>query len=58
MNEVLLARQPILNGDLTAVGYELLYREAGSDEANVRDDALAWTNETAKHLLDGDQPNA
>ncbi|HEX3691613.1 MAG TPA: HDOD domain-containing protein [Solirubrobacteraceae bacterium] len=41
MNEVLLARQPILNGDLTAVGYELLYREAGSDEANVRDDELA-----------------
>jgi c-di-GMP phosphodiesterase len=41
MNEVLLARQPILNGDLTAVGYELLYREAGSDHANVRDDELA-----------------
>jgi c-di-GMP phosphodiesterase len=41
MNEVLLARQPILNGDLTAVGYELLYREAGSDDANVRDDELA-----------------
>ena len=41
MNEVLFARQPILNGDLTAVGYELLYREAGSDDANVRDDELA-----------------
>ncbi|HEX3977549.1 MAG TPA: HDOD domain-containing protein [Solirubrobacteraceae bacterium] len=41
MNEVLLARQPILDGDLTAVGYELLYREAGSDHANVRDDELA-----------------
>jgi c-di-GMP phosphodiesterase len=41
MNEVLLARQPILDGDLTAVGYELLYREAGADEANVRDDELA-----------------
>jgi c-di-GMP phosphodiesterase len=41
MNEVLLARQPILDADLTAVGYELLYREAGSDEANVRDDELA-----------------
>jgi c-di-GMP phosphodiesterase len=41
MNEVLLARQPILNGDLTAVGYELLYREAGSDTADVRDDELA-----------------
>jgi c-di-GMP phosphodiesterase len=41
MNEVLLARQPILDGDLTAVGYELLYREAGSDDANVRDDQLA-----------------
>jgi c-di-GMP-related signal transduction protein len=41
MNEVLLARQPILDGDLTAVGYELLYREAGSDAADVRDDELA-----------------
>jgi EAL and modified HD-GYP domain-containing signal transduction protein len=41
MNEVLLARQPILDGDLTAVGYELLYREAGADQANVRDDELA-----------------
>ncbi len=41
MNEVLLARQPILDGDLTAVGYELLYREAASDHANVRDDELA-----------------
>jgi len=41
MNEVLLARQPILDGDLTAVGYELLYREAGSQEANVHDDELA-----------------
>ncbi|HXD63189.1 MAG TPA: HDOD domain-containing protein [Solirubrobacteraceae bacterium] len=41
MNEVLLARQPILDVDLTAVGYELLYREAGSDGANVRDDELA-----------------
>jgi EAL and modified HD-GYP domain-containing signal transduction protein len=41
MNEVLLARQPILDGDLTAVGYELLYREAGSDDADVRDDELA-----------------
>jgi c-di-GMP phosphodiesterase len=41
MNEVLLARQPILDVDLTAVGYELLYREAGSDHANVRDDELA-----------------
>ena len=41
MNEVLLARQPILDVDLTAVGYELLYREAGSDQANVRDDELA-----------------
>ena len=41
MNEVLLARQPILDGDLTAVGYELLYRESGSDAANVCDDELA-----------------
>jgi EAL and modified HD-GYP domain-containing signal transduction protein len=41
MNEVLLARQPILDGDLTAVGYELLYRDAGADQANVRDDELA-----------------
>jgi c-di-GMP phosphodiesterase len=41
MHEVLLARQPILNGDLTAVGYELLYRDAGADHANVRDNELA-----------------
>ncbi len=41
MNEVLLARQPILDSDLTAVGYELLYRETGSDSANVHDDELA-----------------
>ena len=39
--EVLLARQPILNGDLDAVGYELLYRAAGSEHADVRDDELA-----------------
>ncbi|MGZ4165829.1 MAG: EAL and HDOD domain-containing protein [Solirubrobacteraceae bacterium] len=39
--EVLLARQPILNGDLTAVGYELLYRATASDHADVRDDELA-----------------
>ena len=39
--EVLLARQPILNGDLNAVGYELLYRAAGSDHADVHDDQLA-----------------
>jgi EAL and modified HD-GYP domain-containing signal transduction protein len=60
MNEVLLARQPILNGDLTAVGYELLYREAGSDDANVRDDELAtarvslraMTEIELEHLVD------
>ena len=39
--EVLLARQPILNGDLKAVGYELLYRSAASEHADVRDDELA-----------------
>jgi c-di-GMP phosphodiesterase len=39
--EVLLARQPILNGNLTAVGYELLYRERASEHANVHDDELA-----------------
>jgi EAL and modified HD-GYP domain-containing signal transduction protein len=39
--EVLLARQPILDGELTAVGYELLYREPGATEANVRDDERA-----------------
>jgi EAL and modified HD-GYP domain-containing signal transduction protein len=60
MNEVLLARQPILDGDLTAVGYELLYREAGSDHANVRDDELAtarvslraMTEIELEHLVD------
>jgi len=60
MNEVLLARQPILNGDLTAVGYELLYREAGSDDADVRDDELAtarvslraMTEIELEHLVD------
>jgi c-di-GMP phosphodiesterase len=60
MNEVLLARQPILDGDLTAVGYELLYREAGSDDANVRDDELAtarvslraMTEIELEHLVD------
>jgi EAL and modified HD-GYP domain-containing signal transduction protein len=40
-SEVLLARQPILNEDLSAVGYELLYREGASEHANVRDDELA-----------------
>jgi c-di-GMP phosphodiesterase len=39
--EVLLARQPILNEDLNAVGYELLYRAAGSERADVHDDQLA-----------------
>ncbi len=39
--EVLLARQPILNGELAAVGYELLYREPGAVEANVHDDERA-----------------
>ncbi len=40
-SEVLLARQPILNGELAAVGYELLYRRPGSEHADVRDDELA-----------------
>ena len=60
MNEVLLARQPILDGDLAAVGYELLYREAGSEHANVRDDELAtarvslraMTEIELEHLVD------
>jgi EAL and modified HD-GYP domain-containing signal transduction protein len=39
--EVLLARQPILNAELNAVGYELLYRATASDHADVRDDELA-----------------
>src|SRR6478735_1262290 len=56
MNEVLLARQPILNGDLTAVGYELLYREAGSDDADVlataRVSLRAMTEIELEHLVD------
>ena len=40
-SEVLLARQPILDGDLTAVGYELLYRATASERADVRDHELA-----------------
>jgi EAL and modified HD-GYP domain-containing signal transduction protein len=40
-SEVLLARQPILNGDLTAVGYELLYRATASERADVHDHELA-----------------
>jgi c-di-GMP phosphodiesterase len=39
--EVLLARQPILDGALTAVGYELLYRAGASEQADVRDNELA-----------------
>ena len=54
MNEVLLARQPILNGDLTAVGYELLYREAGSDHANVRDDELATARVSLRAMTEID----
>ena len=54
MNEVLLARQPILNGDLTAVGYELLYRETGSDHANVRDDELATARVSLRAMTEID----
>lgn len=54
MNEVLFARQPILNGDLTAVGYELLYREAGSDHANVRDDELATARVSLRAMTEID----
>jgi EAL and modified HD-GYP domain-containing signal transduction protein len=54
MNEVLLARQPILDGDLTAVGYELLYREAGSDHANVRDDELATARVSLRAMTEID----
>jgi c-di-GMP phosphodiesterase len=39
--EGLLARQPILNAELDAVGYELLYRSAGSERADVCDNQLA-----------------
>jgi len=39
--EVLLARQPILNVELDAVGYELLYRSDGSECADVCDNQLA-----------------
>jgi c-di-GMP phosphodiesterase len=54
MNEVLLARQPILNGDLFAVGYELLYRETGSDHANVRDDELATARVSLRAMTEID----
>jgi EAL and modified HD-GYP domain-containing signal transduction protein len=54
MNEVLFARQPILNGDLTAVGYELLYREAGSDHADVRDDELATARVSLRAMTEID----
>jgi c-di-GMP phosphodiesterase len=54
MNEVLFARQPILDGDLTAVGYELLYREAGSDHANVRDDELATARVSLRAMTEID----
>ncbi|MGH2896087.1 MAG: EAL and HDOD domain-containing protein [Solirubrobacteraceae bacterium] len=54
MNEVLFARQPILNGDLTAVGYELLYREAGADRANVRDDELATARVSLRAMTEID----
>ena len=54
MSEVLFARQPILNGDLTAVGYELLYREPGSDHANVRDDELATARVSLRAMTEID----
>ena len=54
MNEVLFARQPILDGDLTAVGYELLYREARSDHANVRDDELATARVSLRAMTEID----
>jgi EAL and modified HD-GYP domain-containing signal transduction protein len=54
MSEVLFARQPILNGDLTAVGYELLYREAASDHANVRDDELATARVSLRAMTEID----
>jgi EAL and modified HD-GYP domain-containing signal transduction protein len=54
MSEVLFARQPILNGDLAAVGYELLYREAGSDHANVRDDELATARVSLRAMTEID----
>jgi EAL and modified HD-GYP domain-containing signal transduction protein len=54
MNEVLLARQPIMDGDLTAVGYELLYRETGSDHANVRDDELATARVSLRAMTEID----
>lgn len=40
-SEVLLARQPILDGRLKAVGYELLYRGDRSDRADVCDPEMA-----------------
>jgi EAL and modified HD-GYP domain-containing signal transduction protein len=40
-DEFFLARQPILGRDQHLVAYELLFRMAGSTEANVTDDAAA-----------------
>ncbi|MES2740795.1 MAG: EAL domain-containing protein [Pseudomonadota bacterium] len=40
-NQFFLARQPILNRDQRLVAYELLFRQAHSDTANVVDDVLA-----------------
>lgn len=41
VEEFFLARQPILNRDQTLVAYELLFRRAGGNTANVTDDLLA-----------------
>jgi EAL and modified HD-GYP domain-containing signal transduction protein len=40
-DEFFLARQPILGRDQHLVAFELLFRTAGSNEANVTDDAAA-----------------
>ena len=40
-DDFFLARQPILGRDQHLVGYELLFRAAGSGDANVTDDAAA-----------------
>lgn len=50
LGEVLIARQPILDRQLTVVGYELLYRDAGGSAPGLPSAAL---RETASVLVDG-----
>src|SRR5690625_2561069 len=50
LGEVLIARQPILDRQLTVVGYELLYRDAQGSAPAQPGDAI---RETASVLVDG-----